>query len=130
MEEQRKCSFQFQRILKEKYAFQKLSPNYLVLLKKYNCTIVFASYSIMSDTATKLSFSYKTVFKQKEKKSSISKTVSNKPTTLSIIFLLKYGRCFSYQNMPSINAKETSLRNSNSVRHLGITPNLECKART
>lgn len=101
-----------------------LSKLSLALLKKYNCTLVFASYSIMSDIATKLSFSYKTVFKEKEN------SKQNKLIALSIIFLLKYGRCFSYQNMPSINAKETSLRNSNSVKHLGITPNLECKART
>jgi len=36
--------------------------------------------------------------------------------------LLKYGRCSSYQNVPSINAKETSLRNSDSVRHLRVLP--------
>lgn len=66
-----------------KIRIENLSNLSLAQLKKYNCTTEFASFSIMSGIMTKLSFSYKTVFKQKKKKRfSISKIVNQKPVKL------------------------------------------------
>lgn len=84
-----------------KICFEKsLSKLSLALLEKYNCTIVFASYSIMADIVTKLSFSYKTVFKQKEKNASISKIVNNKSIALSINFCSSMEGAFHTRTCP------------------------------